>query len=308
MAVEDRMKPAVVVHGGAGQWSTSVARRERAVRDCKAAAMAGQAILLAGGEAVDAVETAVLHLENSPVLDAGRGSYLNAAGYIEMDAIIMDGRTLDLGAIAAVQRVLNPISLARRVMTDNLHNFLVAGGAEEFADAIGFPRCEIADLLTDGQLEEYMVWKSSNNTDLLPDQTLIQSGNTVGAVAIDSRGNLAAATSTGGTHLKQPGRVGDSPLVGSGAYADNQSAAASATGHGESLMKILISKQVCDHVARGYPAQLACHSAIELLSKRVNGLGGIISIDKEGRVGAAYNTRYMPHAFAVGETTLTALP
>jgi beta-aspartyl-peptidase (threonine type) len=259
---------------------------------CIAAAAAGQAVLLAGGSALDAVETAVHILEDEPVLDAGRGSYPNANGEIEMDALIMDGRTLNLGAVAAVSRVQYPISLARKVLEHPNHNFLVGAGAEAFADKIGFPRCETADLLTDENLLHF-------NNQVKPASGSL--GDTVGAVAIDSQGNVAVATSTGGTRHKLPGRVGDSPLVGSGGYADNWTAAVGATGHGEALMKIIISKRVCDLVSDGLSAQAACDAAIQMLADRVQGTGGLIAVDARGQVGVARNTNAMPYAYAIDD-------
>jgi beta-aspartyl-peptidase (threonine type) len=295
------IEPIIVVHGGAGAWNLESDRLTAGIAACETAALAAQAILLAGGSALDAVEKAVNILEDSPVLDAGVGSYLNSAGEIEMDALIMDGATLDLGAVAAVQRVRHPISLARRVMTESEHTFFVGAGAEVFADAIGFPRCSPEELLVGEERQRYL--------DLLerPDYETAEifsepgsMGDTVGAVALDAFGNLAAATSTGGTRKKQPGRVGDSPLVGSGGYADNWTAAVSATGYGEALMKILISKQVCDFVAAGLSAQKACEAAMQLLEERVQGDGGLIAIDNRFNVGVAFNTAAMPHAVVVG--------
>jgi L-asparaginase / beta-aspartyl-peptidase len=282
------MQPIIVVHGGAGAWGREPQRMGPARAACKAAARAAQAVLLAGGAALDAVETAVTILEDCPALDAGRGSYRNALGEVEMDALIMDGRTLDLGAVAAVQRVRHPISLARRVMTDSPHCFFVGAGAERFADTIGFPRCATEELLAETPFAAAAP----------PGGPL---GDTVGAAARDRHGNLACATSTGGTRGKQPGRVGDSPLVGSGGYADNWSAAVSATGYGEALMKVLISKQVCDLVAGGLSAQAACETALRLLAERVGGEGGLIAVDARGGVGVAFNTQAMPYAYARGE-------
>ncbi|GIK58966.1 MAG: peptidase T [Chloroflexota bacterium] len=279
-------KPVIVVHGGAGAWDLASAQLVTAMDACREAAQAGQRVLLAGGSALDAVETAVRILEDCPVLDSGRGSYPNRDGEIEVDALIMDGRTLNLGAVAAVQRVRYPTSLARRVMTDTPHHLLVGAGAEAFADSIGFPRSELAEL-----------WVEEMAAQSQPAPT----SDTVGAVALDANGNLAAATSTGGTRYKMPGRVGDSPLVGAGGYADNRTAAVSATGHGESLMKVLTSKQVCDLVAMGFSAQLAGETAVRLLTERTGGEGGLIAIDYLGQLGVAFNTTAMPYAQAVGE-------
>lgn len=277
----------IIVHGGAAAWQVEPEYLHNAVDACTAAAKLGQSVLLEGGSALDAVEAAVRILEDCPELDAGRGSHPNTLGEIEMDALIMDGDSLNLGAIASVQYIRNPITLARRVMENSSHNLFVGIGAGKFADSIGFPRCELEDLFVeDPQIDHPQVSIG---------------GDTVGAVALDSQGNLATATSTGGTPDKLPGRVGDSPLVGSGGYADNRTAAVSATGHGEDLMKVVISKQVCDFVAAGMSAQDASDAAIELLADLVGGEGGVITIDAKGQIGIAFNTNAMPHAFASGD-------
>jgi L-asparaginase / beta-aspartyl-peptidase len=285
------MATAIVVHGGAGAWDISAPNFEEARVACMAAVKIGREILIQGGSALDAVEAAVMVLEDSPVLDAGRGSYPNTEGNVEMDALIMDGQSLALGAIAAIQRVRHPIQLARRVMLESGHQFLVGTGAEAFADSIDFPRCTVEELLID---------KSPTITSEEEPSIFINAiGDTVGAVALDRAGNLASATSTGGTANKRPGRVGDSPLVGCGAYADNWSAAVSATGYGEALMRVVISKRVCDFVATGLSAMAACESAIRLLEERTGGEGGLIAVDARGQVGYAYNTKAMPYAFAI---------
>lgn len=282
-----KSKPVILVHGGAGAWQRASDQLDQAQIACIAAATAGQQVLLAGGSALNAVETAVRLLEDCPVLDAGRGSYPNRAGQIEMDALIMDGSDLAIGAVAAVQRLPHPISLARLIMQEEQFNFLAGEGAEQYADAAGLPRCALEDLLPAQE-------------QAAPNVTGITS-DTVGAVALDQWGNLASATSTGGTKDKHPGRIGDSPLVGSGGYADNRSAAVSATGRGEDLMKLVVSKQVCDFVAAGLSAQEACQAAIDLLAQRTGGTGGLIAIDNHGRVGIAYNTAAMPYSYAAGE-------
>lgn len=288
------MTIAIIVHGGAGGWNLSDDRRAEAVAACAAAAEAGRDVLLRGGSSLDAVEAAVNILEDCPVLDAGRGSYPNAEGNVEMDALIMEGRDLNMGAIAAIQRVRHPISLARRVMVESGHNFLVGEGADSFADSIGFPRCEVEELLvSDLHIDEMVT--------VQPGVEPAAIGDTVGAVALDMNGDLAAATSTGGTANKRAGRVGDSPLVGSGAYADNWTAAVSATGYGEALMRVVISKRVCDFVGTGLSARSACESAIRVLEERTAGAGGLIAVDARGQVGWAFNTRAMPYAFGIND-------
>lgn len=288
------MTIALIVHGGAGAWDGDPSHLAEARTACREAVQLGFDILASGGTALDAVEEAVRHLEDAPVLDAGRGSYPNTNGDIEMDALIMDGQSLALGAIAAIQNVRHPISLARRVMTESGHHFLVGVGADNFATSIGFPRCDVEELLVP---EAVRVADQVQRGERAQPSTAV--GDTVGAAALDAHGNVAAATSTGGTPNKRPGRVGDSPLVGSGAYADNWTAAVSATGHGESLMRIVISKRVSDLVGAGLSAQSACESAIRMLEERTGGTGGLIAVDARGTVGAAFNTRSMPHAFAL---------
>jgi len=297
------LQSAIIVHGGAGDWNLSPDndRLIKAVDACRQAAQHAQQLLMQGASALDAVEAAVRLLEDCPILDAGRGSYLNRAGAVEMDAMIMNGNTLEMGAVGAIQCVRHPISLARRIMNDCEHTFLVAGGADAFAEEIGFPRCEVTDLLAGEQLEKFRRLAQDGNADGAGILNEEQAMGTVGAVARDSSGNLAVATSTGGTRNKRPGRIGDSPLVGSGAYADNWTAAASATGHGEALMKIVISRRVCEFVAAGLPARDACHAAIRVLAERVQGHGGIIAVDARGNIGHAYNTAAMPYAFALGD-------
>jgi beta-aspartyl-peptidase (threonine type) len=250
--------------------------------------------LTRGGSALDAVEVAVRCLEDDPTFDAGRGSFLNAAGEVELDAIIMDGRTLDLGAVSAVQRVRHPVSLARLVMSASEHALLTGVGAEAFARECSLPVCSPEELLVGRELARWRDLQAGIGP--RPPEYFIPHG-TVGAVALDSQSDLAAATSTGGTPNKRPGRVGDTPLVGCGAYADNRSAAASATGMGEDLMKVVISKTACDLVAQGHSPQEAAQAAVALLAERVDGHGGLILLDRQGRVGIAHNTSYIAHAF-----------
>ena len=275
-------RPVIVVHGGA--WYIPEAQRNVFVAGCRRAALVGWARLDASASALDAVEAAVRVLEDDPTFNAGRGSHFNRVGDVETDAIIMDGRTLDLGAVAAVRQILNPVSLARLVLERSSHNLIVGKGAQAFAHEMGVPLCDPAVLLGTPGIDG---WSPPMMAD------------TVGAVALDAGGNLAAADSTGGTAGKWPGRVGDSPLVGSGVYADNASGAAAATGHGETLMRIVISKTACDQLVAGRSAQEAADGVIDLLHKRVGGYGGIILVDREGRVGLAHNTPNMSYAYVL---------
>jgi beta-aspartyl-peptidase (threonine type) len=270
----------IVVHGGA--WFIPETRREAFIDGCRQAAKAGWAHLIAGGSALDAVEAAVRVMEDDPIFNAGRGSHFNRSGDVETDAIIMDGATLNLGAVASVQGVQNPVNLARLVMERSSHNLIVGAGAQAFAREMGMSLVEPAAMMGTPRIAG---WSPPEEAD------------TVGAVALDASGNLAVAASTGGTADKWPGRVGDSPLVGCGAYADNASGAASATGHGEKLMRIVISKTVCDYLAAGRPAQEAADAVIRLLYGRVGGYGGIILVDRHGQIGLAHNTPNMAYAY-----------
>ncbi len=288
------IRPTLIVHGGA--WDIPDDQVDAHLAGCTRACEAGWQFLQAGASALDAIEAAVRILEDDPTFDAGYGAHLNAAGQVELDAIMMDGATLNAGAVAAVQHVRNPISVARLVMEKSEHVLLVAQGAERFARQHGVPTCEAQDLLVGRELERWRVLQGN------PDwHTSHAFGSiyrdTVGAVARDARGNIAAATSTGGTPNKLPGRVGDSPLIGCGAYADNQSGGVSATGWGESLMKVVMSKTTCDLLGRGLDAQQAAQAAVRVLAERVHGLGGVIVVDAQGRTGAMHNTPRMAHAY-----------
>lgn len=294
-------RPALIVHGGA--WRIPEEMHPDSIRGCRVSAQIGWDILKTGGSALDAVEAAVRNLEDDPTFDAGRGSVLNAAGEVELDAIIMDGKTLNLGAVIAVKHVSNPITLARLVMTESDHNILVSEGAEAFALNHGISLCPNWDLIVERERER---WRSKDadeesSADLFPRHP----GGTVGAVALDAEGHLATATSTGGTFNKHPGRVGDSPLVGSGAYADNRAGAVSATGEGEALMKVVISKLVCDSLKQ-MTAQEAAETAIALLSERTGGQGGLIVLDNNGDVGIAHCTPYLAYAYVTSDGEISA--
>lgn len=287
------MKPALIVHGGA--WSIPDQLNEPHLTGVKRAIDLVYPLLAEGLSAFDAVEKAVNLLEEDPTFDAGRGSFLNSIGEIEMDAIIMDGLTMKFGAVGAVQNILHPVSVARLVMEKTEHALLVGSGAQRFAIEQGFEILEPVTLLTERELEFYQSIRNdpafTTRKPFEPHPT-----GTVGAVALDCNGNLAAATSTGGTPRKLPGRVGDSPLPGCGTYADNETAAASATGWGESIMRVCLTKTACD-LAGNMDAIGAAELALAQMKRRVDGLGGLILIDREGHYGFAYNTRKMAFAY-----------
>jgi beta-aspartyl-peptidase (threonine type) len=297
------MPTAIIVHGGAGDIDPD--RQDTKQAGCKEAALAGYAILQAGGSALDAVEAAVRALEDNPEYNAGTGACLDRDGNIELDAGIMDGRALQAGAIAAVERIKNPISLARKVL-ESEHVLLIGRGAEQFASEQDIVQCAYEDMVTQRQ---YKIWQAARDaeeprhyrrqvgsTRRVQDDASASKHGTVGAVALDISGGLAAATSTGGIHNKYPGRVGDSPLVGCGFYADEY-AAVSCTGHGEDFVRLLIAKRAADFVAGGLQAREAARSAIAVLSALATGTGGLIVVDSRGEVGFAWNSRNMAYAY-----------
>lgn len=291
------MPPAFIVHGGA--WDIPDHEVDEHLNGCRVAAQIGWSILKDGGSALDAVEAAIRSLEDDPAFDAGKGAWLNSAGEVELDAIIMDGATLNNGAVAAIQHVRNPLTVARLVMEHTTHSLLTGRGAEHFAQAQGISLCDESELLTGQELERWKSIKAQKDFKVevgfgaAPDLP----HGTVGAVAIDIIGHLAAGTSTGGTPNKLQGRVGDSALIGCGCYADDASAAASATGWGESIMKVVLCKAVCEFVAQGHSAQVAAEKAIGVLADRARGLGGLIVIDRAGQIGLAFNTPRMARAW-----------
>ncbi len=297
------MTVAIIVHGGA--WDIPRELHADHEAGCRAAAEAGWAILAAGESALDAVEAAVRAMEDHPVFDAGRGSHLNRDGVVELDASMMDGRTLRAGAVASVTRIANPISLARRVLHDSEHVFLVGAGAERFAAETGILLCDPADLVVE---RERLLWEERRRTKQTgrtpADERRAAFGaadtvgaDTVGAVALDAAGNLAVGNSTGGTFYKHPGRVGDTPLIGCGFYADNKMGAAVCTGWGEQIMKAVLAKTTVDHIALLGSATNAADVAIAYFRHRVDGLGGVICISPEGQIGFAHSTPYLAHAY-----------
>lgn len=297
-------KPSLIVHGGA--WDIPLTEHQAHIDGVRTAADFGWELLLAGHSALDVVEQVVRTLEDDPTFNAGRGSFMNSEGQIELDALIMDGATLESGAVAAVRRITNPISLARLVMNETEHALIVGAGAQDFARKMGIKKVSQQDLLVGRELER---WQQSQRS--LPrgsrDTLDRPPHGTVGAVARDRDGNIAAGTSTGGTPNKLAGRVGDSPLIGCGAYADNMTGGASATGLGESLMKIVICKLACDLIGLGLNAQAAADEAIRRLGEeRVRGSGGVIIVDHTGHVGYAYNTPYMARATIQPDGTIRA--
>ncbi len=263
---------------------------------------AGWSVLERGGSALDAVEEAVVIMEDDEIFDAGRGSFLNRDGKVQLDALIMDGATLRAGGVGCVERLPNPVRAARKILSESPHVYFVGEGAERFAAEHGCELCRNEDLVIPREVERlrrYQAEANSHGKELFAPSSddVTISHDTVGAVALDSNGNIAAATSTGGTLNKAPGRLGDSSLIGCGCYANNESAAVSTTGWGEPIMKLVLAKWTADRVAAGNLPEWAAQEAMNYLKQRVNGHGGIIVLDAQGQFGIAHNTPRMAWGF-----------
>ncbi len=293
------MIPSLIIHGGA--WDIP----DDAIEDCKAgcrrALQAGWSILKNGGHALDAIEASITILEDDPIFDAGYGSHLNLDGHVECDAIVMDADTLKTGSVAGLQRIKNPIRLARLILEQCPHMMLISRGAERFARQHGFPLCDPAELISPAEQE---AWQRCSQDSHASKNHRGHDQGTVGAVAIDQLGRLFAATSTGGICCKLPGRVGDSPLIGCGCYADSETGGASSTGYGEAIMRIVMAKSATDSFRD--PAVSSMHAAekaVDLLASRGKGTGGIILLDKSGHPGFAFNTPRMAYAYVAPDSS-----
>jgi beta-aspartyl-peptidase (threonine type) len=312
------------VHGGA--WAIPASDAPAHESGVRAALETGYAILAQGGPSLDAVEAAVTVLEDDPTFDAGLGSFLTSDSRVQLDALLMDGGRMRAGGVACVERLRNPIQAARLVLELSPHVYFVGPGAESFAASHGMSLIENHELVLDRERRR-LAHAQSRQAAGLADETFsgqihlddkgpetavelqrsefahdvhigLESHDTVGAIALDVHGNLAAATSTGGTLNKTPGRVGDSSLIGCGCYADNLSAAVSLTGWGEPIMKLVLGKWATDRVAAGTPPELAAREAISYLYNRLGGHGGIILLGPDGRFGIAHNTPAMAWGMA----------
>jgi beta-aspartyl-peptidase (threonine type) len=307
--LSEKRKPVMVVHGGAGKWQPE--RSQPGLDGVKRATNKGFSILKNGGAAVDAVMEAVAVMEDDGAFNAGYGSSLNIEKTAEMEASIMDGKTLQAGAAGLLHDIRNPVRLARIVMDETDHVFVVGEGAEKLAK---LHKLERKNPVTELRLQYYEQQKKTlqeGGFDLPKLAVLVKKHpelfehlDTVGAVALDKEGNVAAATSTGGFPLKLPGRIGDSPLIGCGTYADNLSGACSTTGVGEIAIRLVLAKTVCNYMEAGRTAQEAAEQTIRLVNKRIatayNSMG-VISVDVHGCVGAAHNSPNMCWAHMTSE-------
>jgi beta-aspartyl-peptidase (threonine type) len=309
--------PAIIVHGGAGASPTDQPQELRA--GLEAALAAGWVVLGGGGSALDAVETAIRVLEDHPRFNAGRGAVLTADGGIELDAAIMEGDRLRCGAVAAVAGLANPISLARRVLEDGRHVLLVSEGALRFARSQGIAECDPASLVTDrarrrwlesrerqdprggGRARSGPPEKKTDGASATREKRYRAGGRpeseragTVGAVALDRHGTIAAATSTGGIAGQLPGRVGDSALIGCGTYADSTIGGVSCTGDGEAVIRTVLGRRALELLKEADDPDYAAKVAVDVLVEEGRGDGGLILLDWRGRTGFAHSTPFMP--------------
>lgn len=294
----------LIIHGGA--WDIPDDLLEPHRKGCTGALRVGWDLLQNGGSAVDAVERTIRCMEDDGSFDAGVGSHLNADGIVELDASIMNGRSLRCGAVAAVHRIRNPITAARKVMEESEYILLVGSGAEHFAVNKGIPLCQLDDLITD---REFLRWKAAQGIKNFSTKDSFRkarrASDTVGAVALDVYGDICVGTSTGGTFNKHPGRVGDSPLIGCGSYADNTIGGVSTTGWGEAIIKVVMAKTVIDmmdHKKLG-PSE-AANEGIRILSEKADGYGGVIALSSRGEVGISFNTPRMARAYMTSEMAM----
>ena len=304
------MRPSLILHGGA--WDIPDEAVDACKIGCHRALTAGWFVLSNGGHALDAIEASITILEDDPAFDAGFGSHLNLDGRVECDAIVMDGATLRAGSVAGLHRIKNPIKLARAVLEKSPHMMLIAEGAERFAAAHSVPLCDPDDLISPAEKEAWLHCRQDSHA---AEHHRGHEQGTVGAVALDGDGNLFAATSTGGTCCKLPGRVGDSPLIGCGCYADSTAGGVSCTGYGEAIMKIVMAKTATDLLRQqatcldpaatdtcALPtADLAAREAVHFLGKRTHGTGGLVLLDRHGNPGFAFNTPRMAYGYVASD-------
>lgn len=305
-------KLAIAVHGGAGPDSEFIKKHIKEYkRGLKDALTIGYRILEDGGTALDAVEATVKSFEDNPLFNAGRGSALNEKAEVEMDASIMNGKDMKCGAVSILKNVKNPITLARAIMEKTSHIYLADMGALEFAQKVGLEVMPEAYFITDHAFDEYQkALKESSNTmqEAGEYQVKRKTHGTVGAVAVDKDGNVAAATSTGGTENKVPGRIGDSALIGVGSYANNKTCAVSSTGDGEVLMRNVMAFHVSSLMQyKGMTVKKACHYLMHQELKEAKGDMGIIAVDPKGNIAIEFNSERMHRGFKTGDKEYVAI-
>lgn len=286
-------KYVLVIHGGAGGMDENMPEslKQEYLSSLNKALEIGQQILSNDGTAIDAVEKVINYLEDNPLFNAGKGSVLTSEGKAEMDAAIMNGKDLSCGSVTGIKRIKNPISLARAVMEKSKHVFLAGEGAEKFAKEVGFKSVDPKYFLTENRYDKWLKEKNEIKK---------KKKGTVGAVALDKKGNLAAATSTGGLSMKRPGRVGDVPVIGAGTYANNKTCAVSCTGQGEKFIKNTVAFNVSAMME--YKNMRLSDAANEMINKRLKpNDGGLIAVDKDGNFTLQFNTRSMLRGFVTSD-------
>ncbi len=296
--------PVLVIHGGAGviiRSEMSTEKEQAYTEKLQEALRTGYALLLEGRPSLDAVQAAINIMEDSPLFNAGKGAVFAANGKNEMDAAIMDGKTLRAGAVAAVQHIKNPINLARLVMEKTPHVLLCGQGAEEFARQQGMPLMPEEYFFTEHRWQQFL--KAKEKDTIPDDSTAGKKFGTVGALALDKSGNLAAGTSTGGLTYKKSGRIGDTPLIGAGTYANNQTCAVSATGQGEYFMRGVVAYDIAAMIEyRGLSLDAAVQEAILKLGS-AGGTGGVIALDSKGHIAINFNTAGMYRGYVRDNST-----
>jgi beta-aspartyl-peptidase (threonine type) len=282
----------LVIHGGAGtiiKKNMPPEKEAAYIAKLNEAMNTGYKILENGGSSLDAVEKVINVMEDSPLFNSGKGAVLDDKGEAELDASIMDGKTLMAGAVAAVRHIKNPISLARMVMEKSPHVMLISDGAEEFAKANGVELVDNSYFIVKERYEQYLKMKEK-----MKKESDVDKHGTVGCVALDKNGNLAAGTSTGGMMMKKFGRVGDSPIIGAGTYANNETCAVSCTGYGEYFIRLGVARDISDLMAyKGMALKDAADEVIMKKLPKLGGDGGIIAIDKKANIAMPFNTSGM---------------
>jgi len=283
----------LLIHGGAGGMDENMpdSLKQEYLSSLNKALEIGEQILANNGTSIDAVEKVINYLEDNPLFNAGKGSVLTSEGKAEMDAAIMSGKDLSCGSVTGVRKIKNPVSLARAVMEKSKHVFLAGEGAEKFAKEVGFKFVKPKYFLTENRYDKWLKEKNEIKK---------KKKGTVGAVALDKYGNLAAATSTGGMSMKKPGRVGDVPVIGAGTYANNKTCAVSCTGWGEKFIKNTVAFNVSAMME--YKNMSLSGAADEMIHKRLNqNDGGLIAVDKDGNFTLQYNTKSMLRGYVTSD-------
>lgn len=289
----------LAIHGGAGtilRSSMTAELQQQYEQGLQDALQAGYSVLQGGGSAVDAVQAAVVSLEDFPMFNAGRGSVFNNAGGHEMDASIMDGSNLMAGAVSGIRNVKNPVLLARTIMDKSEHVLLCGQGAEQFAKQQGLQFEDDAYFYVQHRYEQ---WQQALKEDSISLDHNDKKFGTVGAVALDANGNLAAATSTGGMTNKKFGRMGDSPIIGAGTYANNNTCAISCTGHGELFIRAVVAYDIsCLMEYKGLSLREACDVVVHNKLVKIQGEGGLVALDKHGNIELPFNSEGMYRGYA----------